>query len=164
MWDQVAAAPESREEGSFGAAARAIRAQPGPQLPHSGRPASPRSLRRCFRPPPGPLAAVGRVLKGRHPPQNCLRWCPLQLKWNGGSKRPALGRLRGDRCVATQVWDLSRVQRWGKVGKVGRRRRHSLAGLCAFHHLWARAPLRGGRLRLLRPQPHPGSELLCTLL
>lgn len=58
-------------------------------------------------------------LKGRYRPQNCPRWCPLRLKWSRNPKRPPLGPLMGDLCFATQVWDLSPFQRWGKVGKVG---------------------------------------------
>ncbi|CAN0553863.1 unnamed protein product [Rangifer tarandus platyrhynchus] len=58
-------------------------------------------------------------LKGRYRPQNCPRWCPLRLKWSRNPKRPPLGPVKGDLCFATQVWDLSPFQRWGKVGKLG---------------------------------------------
>lgn len=106
-----------------------------------------------------PLGGGGVVpLKGRCRPQNCLRWCPLQLKWSRGPKRPPLGPLMGDLCFAIQVWDLSPFQGWGKVGKVGGGGATCPAGLCVFHHRWARVPLRGGRVQLLRPQPHPAGS------
>ena len=123
----------------------------GRQLPHFGRPAL----------SPSAAASVHlhhswrrRVvpLKGRYRPQNCPRWCPLRLKWSRNPKRPPLVPLMGDLCFASQVWDLFPFQRWGKVGKLG------AAAPPVFHHRWAPVPQRGGRVRLLRPQPRPAGS------
>ena len=114
----------------------------GRQLPHFGRPAlSPSSAASVHLHPSWRRRVV--PLRGRYRPPNCLRWCPLQLKWSRGPQRPPLGPLMGDLCFATQVWDLSPFQRWGKVGKVGGGGATCPGGLCVVHHRRARVPLRG---------------------
>lgn len=112
-----------------------------------------------------PLGGGGVVpLKGRCRPQNCLRWCPLQLKWSRGPKRPPLGPLMGDLCFAIQVWDLSPFQGLGKGRKSWRRRRHLSSW--AVHlpsPVGSSSPARREGAAS-SPSASPGWELLCPRL
>lgn len=125
----------------------------------SRRPPSSQPLFCCFGPPPPLLAAAGRPPQGRCRPQNCLRWCPLQLKWSRGPKAASLRPLMGRSLLPHWVWDLSPFQGWGKVGKSWSGGAACPAGLCVFHHRWAPSSLRRrGGCSFLRPQPHPAGS------